>query len=135
MLALVSFFDASAQTSNAPRIKFDKTSCDFGTFSNIDGSKSCVFKFKNRGTAKLVITKVHAFCDCISFTYPQDFIAPGDSGQISVTYTSDHVGAFNKNLQVYTNCTEPMVRLYLQGTIVNADEMKNEEKDAPRKKK
>lgn len=135
ILALASLVDASAQSSNAPRIKFDKTSCDFGTFSKTDGTKSCVFKFKNKGTAKLVITKVHAFCDCISYTYPQDFIAPGDSGQIAVTYTSDHVGAFNKNLQVYTNCSESMIRLYLRGMIVEPDEVKNGNKGDFYKKK
>ena len=74
------------QAKKYPQIKFEKTTIDFGTFSMDDPVQKCTFKFKNVGDAKLVITAVHASCGCTVAEYPKDFISPGGSGEITVTY-------------------------------------------------
>lgn len=50
---------ASAQTAD---IKFDKTTHDFGTFSENNPVVSCVFTFTNIGDAPLVIHQAVASC-------------------------------------------------------------------------
>ena len=45
-------------------IKFDKTSHNFGTFSENDPVVSCVFTFTNVGDAPLVIHQAVASCGC-----------------------------------------------------------------------
>ena len=52
---------ASAQTAD---IKFDKTTHDFGTFSENNPVVSCVFTFTNIGDAPLVIHQAVASCGC-----------------------------------------------------------------------
>jgi hypothetical protein len=102
-------------------IKFEKTTIDFGTFSMDDAIQKCTFKFKNVGDAKLVITAVHASCGCTVADYPKDFIAPGASGEITVTYDGSNKmpGRFKKNIQVFSNCEEDMTRLFIQGDMTD----------------
>ncbi len=118
LFALALNLSASAQDVKAPRIKFLTDEFDFGQFSASAGTKQCSFVFVNKGTGKLVITNVHAYCECIKTSYPKDFIAPGDSGKIVVSYTSNQLGEFMKDVQVYTNCEPSLYRLKLTGEIV-----------------
>ena len=74
------------QAKKYPQIKFEKTVIDFGTFSMDEPVQKCTFKFTNVGNAKLVINAVHASCGCTVAEYPKDFIAPGATGEITVTY-------------------------------------------------
>ena len=109
------------QAKKYPQIKFEKTTIDFGTFSMDDPVQKCTFKFKNVGDAKLVITAVHASCGCTVAEYPKDFISPGGSGEITVTYDGSNKmpGRFKKNIQVFSNCEEDMMRLFIQGDMTD----------------
>lgn len=118
LLTLAFCVNASAQEDRFPKIRFYGGEYDFGQFDTLAGPQTHVFTFKNTGTAKLVITKVNAFCECLSVTYPKDFIAPGDTASVVVTYNSNQTGTFYKDVQVYTNCQTPMTRLFVKGEIV-----------------
>lgn len=100
-----------------PQIKFEKTVHDFGTFSMDEPVQKCTFRFTNVGNAKLVINAVHASCGCTVPDYPKDFIAPGASGEITVTYnaTGKKPGQFKKHIQIFSNCKEDMTRVFIQG--------------------
>ncbi len=119
------------QAKKYPQIKFEKTTVDFGTFSMDDPIQKCTFKFKNIGDAKLVITAVHASCGCTVADYPKDFIAPGASGEITVTYDGSNKmpGRFKKNIQVFSNCKEDMARLFIQGDMTDVPVNKKTEKE------
>ena len=56
-----------AQAQGKAEIKFDKTTHDFGTFSENNPVVSCTFKFTNIGDAPLVIHQAVASCGCTSF--------------------------------------------------------------------
>jgi len=88
-----------------PQIKFEQTSVDLGTFSMDDPVQKCVFKFTNTGKAKLVINYVHPSCGCTVAEYTKDYIAPGGTGVITVTYdgTGKMPAKFKKSIQVFTN--------------------------------
>lgn len=104
-----------------PQIKFEKTTIDLGTFSMDEPVRQVVFKFTNVGEAKLVITSVHTSCGCTVADYPKDFISPGASGEISVTYngTGKMPGKFKKNIQVFSNCKEDMTRIFIVGDMTD----------------
>ena len=105
---------ASAQTAD---IKFDKTTHDFGTFSENNPVVSCVFTFTNIGDAPLVIHQAVASCGCTVPEYTQEPIMPGKTGTIKVTYngTDKYPGHFKKSITLRTNAKTEMLRLYIHG--------------------
>ena len=122
MMVLACVFAMSATAKKYPVIKFEKTTIDFGTFSQDNPVKTCVFKFKNVGKAKLAITYVHTSCGCTVADYPKDFISPGGSGEIKVTYdgTGKLPGKLKKTIQVFYNGkpnSEDLVRIYVTGDM------------------
>ena len=94
---------AFAQT-NAD-IKFDKTTHDFGKFSENSPVVSCTFTFTNIGDA------------------PLEPIMPGKKGTIKVTYngTGKYPGHFKKSITLRTNAKTEMVRLYIEGDMTAKD--------------
>ncbi len=102
-----------------PEIKFERVTIDLGTFSQDETLHTCVFKFTNVGKAKLVINYVSTSCGCTGAEYPKDYISPGASGEIKVTYDSKGKvpGRFNKIIQVYTNCKDDLVKLSITGDM------------------
>ena len=104
---------ASAQTAD---IKFDKTTHDFGTFSENNPVVSCVFTFTNIGDAPLVIHQAVASCGCTVPDYTKEPILPGKTGTIKVTYngTGKYPGHFKKSITLRTNAKTEMLRLYFK---------------------
>lgn len=113
-----------------PQIKFEKTTIDLGRFCMDDAVQKCVFKFTNTGKAKLVINYVHPTCGCTVAEYTKDFIAPGATGEITVTYDgSDKMpGKFKRGIQVFTNCKDDMSRIFIQGEMTDVPVSKKIEK-------
>lgn len=80
----------ASQTQNVAqekqaKIAFNNTTYSFGTFEEAK-PQTCVFTFQNTGTAPLIINQAVASCGCTVPTYTKSPIAPGQSGQIKVTY-------------------------------------------------
>ena len=75
---------ASAQQKSS-EIKFDKTSHDFGTFSEDNSVQKCTFTFTNVGNAPLIINQAVASCGCAVPSYTKTPIAPGQKGEMKVT--------------------------------------------------
>ena len=121
----------SLQAKKYPQIKFEQTTIDMGTFSLDEPIRKCTFKFTNVGDAKLVITAVHASCGCTVAEYPKDFIAPGASGEISVTYDGSNKmpGRFKKSIQIFSNCKEEMARIFIQGDMTDVPASKKAKKE------
>ena len=67
-------------------IKFDKTTHNFGTFSESSPVVSCTFTFTNVGDAPLVIHQAVASCGCTVPEYTQEPVMPGKKGTIKITY-------------------------------------------------
>lgn len=131
MLFAVCLFSLGIHAKKNPQIKFEVTTIDFGTFSMDDPVQKCTFKFTNTGNAKLVINAVRASCGCTVPDYPKDYIAPGASGEITVTYNGSGKmpGRFKKSIQVYTNCSDELVRLFIQGEMTDVPVSKKTAKD------
>ena len=75
---------ASAQKKAV--IAADETSHDFGQIKEADGKVSATFVVKNTGDAPLAITRVIASCGCTTPEWTKEPIAPGQTGDIKITY-------------------------------------------------
>ena len=91
------------QLSNAPAIKFEDVSFDFGTIKQGDVATH-EFKFTNEGKGDLVIRKTKASCGCTAVNPPNTVIKPGESSMIKVSFNSSgKSGKQNKTITVTTN--------------------------------
>ena len=113
-----------AQTPNRDLyadIKFDTLRINFGTFSEKDPVQKCSFKFTNTGTAPLVIHQALASCGCTVPTYTKESIAPGKSGELKVVYNGKGKlpGRFKKTVSVRSNASNALVRVYIEGEMVD----------------
>ncbi|MBQ3190864.1 MAG: DUF1573 domain-containing protein [Bacteroides sp] len=116
VIGMVAF---ASQESGGADIKFDKTSHNFGTFSEDNPKVSCTFKFTNTGDKLLVIHQAIASCGCTVPQYSKEPIKPGESGEIVVNYdgTGKFPGHFKKSITIRTNAKKEIVRLYIEGDM------------------
>jgi hypothetical protein len=115
LLLICGIMVASAQAE----IKFDKTTHNFGKFSESSPVVTCTFTFTNTGDKPLIINQAVASCGCTVPEYTKDPIQPGDKGTIKVTYngTGKFPGHFKKSITVRTNGKVEMTRLYIEGDM------------------
>ena len=115
-----------AQAKKKPKIQFENTTINLGNFPQNDAIRSVTFKFKNVGEAKLVINYVNTSCGCTVADFPKDFIAPGATGEIKVTYdgSNKYPGHFRKSITVFTNDGQESTRLYIEGNMTIAQQTK-----------
>ena len=110
----------TTKADNYAEIEFEKLSHDFGKFSKNDPIVKCTFKFKNTGTAPLIIQQAFASCGCTVPTPPTEPIKPGESNVIDVTYngTDKFPGHFKKTITIRTNAVKgEVVRLTIEGDM------------------
>ena len=103
LLMTLTFGYASAQKE--AKIKFDKTTYNFGDFSEKQPVQKCTFTFTNVGDAPLIINQATASCGCTIPKYTKKPVMPGQKGTIDVTYNGKgrFPGHFKKAITVRTN--------------------------------
>jgi len=118
-LMLVAGVNMSFAQKPEAKIKFDKELHDFGKFTEAEGEQHCVFTFVNEGDAPLIINQAVASCGCTVPSYTKTPIAPGEKGEIKVTYNGKNrfPGHFKKSITVRTNGNPEMTRLYIEGVM------------------
>ena len=104
-------------------IKFEKITHDFGKFSEKSPVVNCVFNFENVGDAPLVINQAIASCGCTVPEYTKEPVQPGQKGEIKVTYNGKgkRLGRFSKTITVHCNGKQEMVRLMIEGEMVEEE--------------
>lgn len=119
MLALTLLVAMVATASAQAEIKFDKVIHNFGNFSEATPVQKTTFTFTNVGDKPLIINQAIASCGCTVPTYTKTPIAPGQKGQISVTYNGKGMfpGHFKKSVTVRSNGVVEMTRLYIEGVM------------------
>ena len=76
------------------KISFEETTHKFGTIKSGD-KVNHKFKFKNNGNAPLVIRDVQVSCGCTFPSYTFLPIKPNETGEIDVTFNSEHKSVIN----------------------------------------
>jgi hypothetical protein len=112
-----------AMAQNPAQIKFEKTTHNFGTFSEKEPVVTCVFTYTNIGEQPLVINQAIASCGCTVPEYTKTPVKPGEKGEIKVTYNGEgkFPGHFKKSITVRSNGAVEMTRLYIEGDMIEAD--------------
>ncbi|MDL2228344.1 DUF1573 domain-containing protein [Bacteroidales bacterium OttesenSCG-928-K03] len=113
-------FTSFGQTTG-PKIEFDNTSHNFGEI--LVGAKDVThdFIFTNTGDEPLMITNAKATCGCTVPKWTKTPVMPGETGTVSVTYTSTRsatANPFGKTVTITTNGTPERVGLTIKGHVV-----------------
>ncbi|MCD8179636.1 MAG: DUF1573 domain-containing protein [Tannerellaceae bacterium] len=109
---------ANVYAQDGAVIEADKTTHDFGIIKESDGDATHSFVIKNTGTAPLVITRVIALCGCTTPEWTKEPIAPGQTGEIKVTYDpKGRPGTFAKTINVYSNGKKGSYVLTIKGEV------------------
>ena len=109
---------ATAFAQSDARISFDATTFNFGTFPE-SKLQTHVFTFKNTGTAPLIVNQAVASCGCTVATYTKKPVAPGEKGEVKVTYNGKGKmpGRFKKVITIRTNASNSLARIYITGEM------------------
>ena len=119
---LVVFGMTTMMAQKPAQIKFEKTTHNFGTFSEKEPKVTCTFTYTNIGEQPLVVNQAIASCGCTVPSYTKTPIKPGEKGEIKVTYNGagKFPGHFKKSITVRTNGAVEMTRLYIEGDMTEA---------------
>ena len=85
---------------------------------------SCDFVFRNDGKIPYVIKDVDPSCSCLDVTYPKYPVQPGATDTIHVVYDGNGFksGYFTKRCDIYSNATDSIYSLRIQGTYSKSKE-------------
>lgn len=109
----------SQDSKKEPKVEFTANSHDFGKIAESSKTATCEFKFKNVGTAPLLIQRVAASCGCTTPEYTSEPVLPGKEGKIKVSYsTVGRPGTFSKDIHVFTNVADTVYRLTIKGEVI-----------------
>ena len=119
---LVVFGMTTMMAQKPAQIKFEKTTHNFGTFSEKEPKVTCTFTYTNVGEQPLVVNQAIASCGCTVPEYTKNPVKPGESGEIKVTYNGagKFPGHFKKSITVRTNGSVEITRLYIEGDMTEA---------------
>jgi uncharacterized protein (DUF58 family) len=109
---------AQERLAETPVISFQESSVDFGNITQGDKVQH-VFKFENTGKAPLIISNVAATCGCTVPAWPKEPIAPGQGGEIKVSFNSaGKMGKQNSVVRIYSNASEPIEKVSLISNVL-----------------
>ncbi|WP_400190274.1 DUF1573 domain-containing protein [Hymenobacter sp. B81] len=123
-------FAAQAQTAavqpanakekvNGPQITFTELKHDFGKIKQGDVAEH-VFKFKNTGTAPLVISNIGTTCGCTTPDWTRDPVMPGKTGTITAKFNSaGKMGMQNKVLTIESNAAGGNTSIAMIGEVLD----------------
>jgi hypothetical protein len=101
-----------------PKIVFEKTEHNYGSFKESDGVQTATFEFTNQGTVPLILNNVNASCGCTAPDWTRQPVPPGGKGSIKLAYNpANRPGAFSKTATVSSNAETPMVVLTISGRV------------------
>ncbi|MEM1359446.1 MAG: DUF1573 domain-containing protein [Bacteroidota bacterium] len=76
------------------------------------------FPFTNDGGVPLLITQARSSCGCTVSEYPEEPIAPGESGAVSVVFnTKNKSGGQRKAVTITANTYPATTTIYMTGTV------------------
>ncbi|MBC6611329.1 DUF1573 domain-containing protein [Hymenobacter sp. BT507] len=127
---------ANAQAKVAgPNIQFEESKYDFGSVAQGDIVEH-TFKFKNTGTAPLVISNIGVSCGCTTPDWTRDPVMPGKTGSVTAKFNSaGKMGMQNKVLTIESNSASGNAMVSLVGEVKDAAAMTTSAMDTEGKEK
>lgn len=115
-----------------PVMKFDRTEHNFGTINEGDIVETS-FAFTNTGNSDLMISDARGSCGCTVPEYPKNTpIAPGETRDIKVKFDSANKPGNQTKTVTITNNTERGRDIIRIKTMVTADPVKEQQRQAAR---
>lgn len=114
------FAQDAANTTKAAGavVTFEEASHDFGDISQGDKVEH-TFKFTNTGNEPLILSNVLTTCGCTATNWPRDPIAPGKSGEITVSFNSaGKMGVQNKVVTIVSNATNAQEKVKIVTNVL-----------------
>jgi len=107
----------TATPANAPVMKFEKETHDFGKIKTGD-KVTYEFKFTNTGKSPLIVKDAIASCGCTKPEWPNKPIKPGESAAIKVTFNSlGKMGLQDKQITITANTNPAQNLVHLIGEV------------------
>lgn len=121
-LALLMVFVPSYARKTA-KIKVDKTTIDVGVMDNISNVRTISIGFVNKGKEKLKISEIRTSCGCLTVTYPQYLIAPGEKGMIKAVLDLRNLSPMHidKKIAIYSNSKKSPLVITVTGEYKYAE--------------
>ena len=108
-----------ANTGAAAQLAAAQTEHDFGTV-RAGAVIRHTFAFTNEGGAPLLITDARSTCGCTVADYPAEPIAPGERGEIAVSFDTKNKSGYQRKPVVITANTYPSeTTLFVSGTVTD----------------
>lgn len=89
---------------------------DLGTLA-VGEEKTVSFTLRNRGDRSLIILDVVTSCGCTAAKFEKEPVKSGKETTVTVTYTAEEVGLFNKSITVYANTDDSPIKLRIKGEV------------------
>lgn len=99
LLSLLFFFGMISLVNAQTEVNFAEKSHSFGKIKQ-HVPVTYVFSFTNTSTRPVVIENASTECGCTTPEYAKGAIMKGKTSEIKVTYNSENVGSFIKNVKV-----------------------------------
>lgn len=108
------------ELANAPKIKFESTTFDFGKTTSKDKVEH-VFKFTNEGKTDLKIHKIKSTCGCTTVAPEKTVIKPGESSSFTAIFNpGSRKGKQRKSIYIITNDPKNSnLRLMISGELLS----------------
>ena len=103
---------------NVPKttVVFLKDSVDFGTFPYAE-IKRAVVRFLKTGEHPLIIKNAVSSCGCAEVNWNKRPVAPGQTDSLTVSFTPNSLGQFNKSVELTCNTVPDNHLLHLKGFV------------------
>lgn len=110
-----------ARRAEGARLRLERTDHDFGDIARRGGEVTAVFRFRNEGTAPLVLLRVTTTCSCLKSSYSKRPVPPGGEGEIVLTYEPHKAdpGTFHKVVQVLSNSSAGREIITIRGNSLD----------------
>lgn len=106
----------SCSQRNKPIIEFKSDHINLGTIQK-DHPAQATFKLYNRGNADLLVQNIETDCGCSVADWNKDPIKSNDSTEITIHYTKNDLGHFQRIAYVYANVDDSPIVLIFRGKI------------------
>ena len=91
-------------------------SLELGTLS-VGEEKTVSFTLRNKGDRPLIILDVVTSCGCTAAKFEKEPVKPGKETTVTITYTAEEAGMFNKSITVYANTDDSPIKLRIKGEV------------------
>lgn len=110
---------AAVRDANADKfavMTFEEQVHDFGNIAKGERQEH-TFRFTNEGEVPLVVTNVKSTCGCTVPKKPDGPIAPGEQGEIKVTYNGSGKNQVTKTITVTANTEKGKERISIKAFV------------------